>query len=189
MFHELGHNHQWNPSRLPGTTETTCNFASVYLMEDLVGLDLGHSALSPQQRHQRMESYFQGGADIDDWSVWTALDTYLIIKEEWGWAPITQALTTYYTLPPSEVPDTDEEEFNSWVLHISSASGYNLAPYHEAWGFPLYPSPPQTVSQRSGMTSRSRGIARSSTCARAYRHAPPLARRPPNLRVPVEPLR
>ena len=140
MFHELGHNHQWNPSRLPGTTETTCNFASVYLMEDLVGLDLGHSALSPQQRHQRMESYFQGGADIDDWSVWTALDTYLIIKEEWGWAPITQALTAYYTLPPSEIPSTDEEEFNAWVLHISSASGYNLAPYHEAWGFPLYTS-------------------------------------------------
>ena len=32
MFHELGHNHQWNPSRLPGTTEATCNLASVYLM-------------------------------------------------------------------------------------------------------------------------------------------------------------
>ena len=50
-----------------------------------------------------------------------------------------QALTAYYTLPTSEVPSTDEEEFNAWVLHISSASGYNLAPYHEAWGFPLYP--------------------------------------------------
>ena len=36
MFHELGHNHQWMPSTLPGTTETGCNFASVYLMEELV---------------------------------------------------------------------------------------------------------------------------------------------------------
>ena len=86
MFHELGHNHQWNPSRLPGTTETTCNFASVHLMEDLVGRDMGHSAISMEQRQQRMDSYFQGEADISDWSVWTALDTYLIIKEEWGWA-------------------------------------------------------------------------------------------------------
>ena len=137
MFHELGHNHQWNPSRLPGTTETTCNFASVYLMEDLVGRDMGHSAISLEQRHQRMDSYFQGGADISDWSVWTALDTYLIIKEEWGWAPITEALTIYYTLPPAEVPYTDEEEFNAWVLHLSSTTGFNLAPYHEAWGFPL----------------------------------------------------
>ena len=38
MFHELGHNHQWMPSTLPGTTETGCNFASVHLMEDLVGV-------------------------------------------------------------------------------------------------------------------------------------------------------
>ena len=104
MFHELGHNHQWNPSRLPGTTETTCNFASVHLMEDLVGRDMGHSAISLEQRHQRMDSYFQGEADISDWSVWTALDTYLIIKEEWGWAPITEALTIYYTLPPRKFP-------------------------------------------------------------------------------------
>ena len=34
MFHELGHNHQWMPSTLPGNTETSCNFASVYLMEE-----------------------------------------------------------------------------------------------------------------------------------------------------------
>ena len=59
MFHEQPQP-QWNPSRLPGTTGPTCNFASVYLMEDLVGLDLT-LGISPQQRHQRMESYFQGG--------------------------------------------------------------------------------------------------------------------------------
>ncbi len=136
MFHELGHNHQWMPSTLPGTTETGCNFASVYLMEELVGIS-GHSATTSEQRHQRMTNYFGSGADIDDWSVWVALDTYLIIKEEWGWTPITDALTVYYTLPNSEVPYTDLEEFNAWVVHLSDTSGYNLAPYHEAWGFPL----------------------------------------------------
>ena len=136
MFHELGHNHQWMPSTLPGTTETGCNFASVYLMEELVGIS-GHSATTPEQRHQRMTNYFGTGADIEDWSVWIALDTYLIIKEEWGWAPITEALTVYYDLPDSQVPYTDQEEFNAWVFHLSFTSGYNLAPFHEAWGFPL----------------------------------------------------
>ena len=33
----------------------------------------------------------------------------------------------------------DIEEFNSWTMHISNSTGYNLAPYHEAWGFPLNP--------------------------------------------------
>ena len=136
MFHELGHNHQWMPSTLPGTTETSCNFASVYLMEDLVGVD-GHGAVDPEQRRNRMESYFTEGSNISNWSVWTALDTYLIIKEEWGWNPITEALSVYYDLSPAEVPSTEEEEFNAWVLHLSNSTGYNLAPYHAAWGFPL----------------------------------------------------
>ncbi|MEE3269584.1 MAG: M60 family metallopeptidase, partial [Candidatus Thermoplasmatota archaeon] len=136
MFHELGHNHQWMPSTLPGTTETGCNFASVYLMEDLVGIE-GHGAVDPAQRASRMRGYFDDGSNLSNWSVWIALDTYLIIKEEWEWNPITQALSIYYTLPAAEVPTTSEEKFNAWVLHLSNATGYNLAPYHAAWGFPL----------------------------------------------------
>lgn len=136
MFHELGHNHQWMPSTLPGTTETSCNFASVYLMEELVGV-AGHGAVDPEQRTNRMESYFDDGSNISNWSVWTALDTYLLIKEEWGWEPITEALSVYYNLPSSEVPSTGNEEYNSWVIYLSNATGYNLAPYHNAWGFPL----------------------------------------------------
>ncbi|MFL2493931.1 MAG: M60 family metallopeptidase [Candidatus Thalassarchaeum sp.] len=136
MFHELGHNHQWMPSTLPGTTETGCNFASVYLMEDLVGIE-GHGAVDPAQRASRMRTYFDDGSNLSNWSVWIALDTYLIIKEEWEWNPITQALSVYYTLPAAEVPTTSEEKFNAWVLHLSNATGYNLAPYHSAWGFPL----------------------------------------------------
>ncbi len=136
MFHELGHNHQWMPSTLPGTTESSCNFASVYLMEELVGIE-GHGAISPDQRSSRMRSYFEDGSNISNWSVWVALDTYLIIKEEWGWEPITEALNVYYNLPNDEVPEGDIEEFNEWVVRISNSTGYNLAPYHEAWGFPL----------------------------------------------------
>ena len=136
MFHELGHNHQWMPSTLPGTTETGCNFASVYLMEDLVGVS-GHGAISPDQRELRMRNYFEDGSNIDNWSVWVALDTFLLVKEEWTWSPITEALSVYYEIPDSEAPSTGEEKFNAWVLHLSNSSGFNLAPYHAAWGFPL----------------------------------------------------
>ena len=136
MFHELGHNHQWMPSTLPGNTETSCNFASVYLMEELVGTS-GHGATDADQRNQRMRNYFDDGSNISNWSVWVALDTHLIIKEQWGWSPFTSALSVYYDLPNSEVPVGDTEEFNSWVLHLSNSTGFNLAPYHDAWGFPL----------------------------------------------------
>jgi hypothetical protein len=136
MFHELGHNHQWMPSTLPGTTETGCNFASVHLMEDLVGVT-GHGAVEMEQREARMRAYFDDGSNIDNWSVWVALDTFLIVKDEWTWGAITDALSIYYTLPQSEVPISDSEKFNAWVTHLSNTTGYNLAPYHAAWGFPL----------------------------------------------------
>ena len=136
MFHELGHNHQWMPSTLPGTTETGCNFASVYLMEDLVGVT-GHGAISSEKRDLRTRSYFEGGANISEWSVWVALETFLMVKEEWSWSVITTALSAYYYLPSSEVPTTGDEKFNAWVLHLSNSTGMNMAPYHLAWGFPL----------------------------------------------------
>ena len=105
-------------------------------MEDLVGIE-GHSAVDPQQRESRMTSYFDDGSNISNWSVWTALDTFLVVKEEWGWDVITETLSLYYTLPNDEVPIGDVEEFNYWVMHLSNTTGYNLAPYHAAWGFPL----------------------------------------------------
>lgn len=139
MFHELGHNHQWMPSTLPGTTEATCNLFSVRLMEDLVGVDLGqgHSALQTSSRETRRDTYFNGGSQISQWSVWTALETYLQVKEEFGWEPITFALSEYYSM--SNPPSGDSAEFNEWTIRISNATGYNLAPFHEAWGFPLTP--------------------------------------------------
>ena len=125
------------PSTLPGTTETTCNLYSVKLMTELVGVDIGtgHQAMNTNSRESRTENYFQGGSQISSWSVWTALETYIQIQEAFGWQPITDALAAYYTM--SDPPTTGEQEFNRWVMELSQTTGYNLAPYHEAWGFPL----------------------------------------------------
>ena len=138
MFHELGHNHQWMSATLPGNTETTCNLFSVYLMEDLVGSS-GHGAMSPSSRQSRTETYFSGGAQIASWSVWTALETHIQIKEEFGWAPFTAAFREYYYNYSSQ-PSGDSAEFNQWAIQISLNTGHNLMPYLAAWGFPLIQS-------------------------------------------------
>ena len=91
--------------------------------------------MNTQNRESRTETYFQGGSQISSWSVWTALETYIQVQEEFGWEPITEALAAYYTM--SDPPNNDEQEFNRWVVELSKTTGYNLAPYHEAWGFPL----------------------------------------------------
>lgn len=135
MFHELGHNHQWMASTLPGNTETTCNLYSVRLMEDLVGVS-GHGAISPSSREQRTENHFANGAPLSSWSVWTALETHLLVKEAFGWGPITEALDQYYWGNIS-TPSGDVAEFNTWAVQTSLSTGYNLMPYYSAWNFPL----------------------------------------------------
>jgi len=140
FFHELGHNHQWWASlRPPGATEGSVNLFSVKLMVDLVGLDLqyahNYGQLLPSARVRHVEEYFQGGSNISSWEFWTALETYLLVWEAFGWEPITEALTVYYSM--EDPPTTDDEIMDRWVIELSAATGYNLAPYHEAWGFPL----------------------------------------------------
>ncbi len=138
MFHELGHNHQWMSSTLPGTTETTCNIYSVKLMTDLVGKNPreGHGSLNNASAKSRVETYFNNGANISSWSVWTALETYLQIQETFGWEPITAAYQEYYYNYSSQ-PSGDSNEFNQWAIQISLNTGYNLVPFLEAWGFPI----------------------------------------------------
>ena len=138
MFHELGHNHQWMSSTLPGTTETTCNLYSVKLMTDLVGKDLraGHSALNTAAMINRVETYFSGGSQISQWSVWTALETYLQIQEEFGWEPLTAAYQEYYYNLTTQ-PSGDAAEFNEYAKWISISTGYNLTSFLNAWGFPI----------------------------------------------------
>ncbi len=88
FFHEYGHNHQHDLWALPGTGETTCNLWSVYLFEEWVGKPRaeGHDAIRPLDRRQRMQAYFKGGGNFErDWSVWTALETYLQVQEAFGW--------------------------------------------------------------------------------------------------------
>ena len=143
MFHELGHNHQWMSSTLPGNTETTCNLYSMYLMEDLVGVT-GHGSMSSNNRQTRTETYFNNGAQIASWSVWTALETHIQIQEEFGWAPFTAAFQEYYYNYSSQ-PSGDSAEFNQWAIQISLNTGHNLMPYFEAWGFPLLQSSWDTV--------------------------------------------
>ena len=138
MFHELGHNHQWMAATLPGNTETTCNLFSAYIMTELVGIDLGagHSAMSDVNRQSRTETYFNAGAHISQWSVWTALETHMMIQEEFDWNIYTETFRHYYNSSMPQ-PTNDAEEYNYWAARISNETGMNLVPFFRAWGLPI----------------------------------------------------
>ncbi|XP_040269522.1 TRPM8 channel-associated factor 2-like [Bufo bufo] len=78
--HELGHNQQRGVWEFPPhTTEATCNLWSVYVHETVLGIprDNAHPSLKPGDREKRIKQYLKNGANLDEWNVWTALETYL----------------------------------------------------------------------------------------------------------------
>ena len=138
-FHELGHNHQYMPWLLPGTTETTCNLWSVYISEHHLGMDPGtaHPAISPEERTQRMADYLATGPDFEQWSVWVALETYLQLKEAFGWELFQNLFSEYRGLEPQEIPADDTARINEWVRRSSWITGKDLGPFYVAWGLPV----------------------------------------------------
>jgi hypothetical protein len=139
-FHELGHNHQFGPANLPGTTECTVNLWSVIAMEEVVGRDRGlaHEALRPSDRAARIDAYLRGGRDFGaDWNVWTCLETWLQIQETYGWEPFRAVNEAHRALPRGSRPGTDADRVADHVRRYSRETGRDLTPFHAAWGFPL----------------------------------------------------
>ncbi len=143
FFHEYGHNHQHNLWSLPGTGETTCNLWSVYLFEELIGKnrDNTHGAIKPLTRKTRVNKYFADGANFEkSWSMWNALDTYLLVQEEFGWEPFKKVFAEYNELPESDWPKSQQEKNDQFVIRLSKACGKNLAPFWKKWNLPLSPT-------------------------------------------------
>lgn len=138
-FHEIGHNHQWRDWLLPGTTEASCNLWSVYVTEQLTGIDrdTAHPALDPADRAQRIADYVAGGRDFADWSVWTALETHLQLQEAFGWAFYEDLFALYQADAPGSGPSDDQGRIDLFVARAGQVTGLDLGPFFVAWGLPV----------------------------------------------------
>ncbi|NWV67674.1 TCAF2 factor, partial [Malurus elegans] len=137
-IHELGHNQQQQAWEFPPhTTEATCNLWSVYVHEEVLGIPRhqAHKALRPECREQRIKEYLKKGAQLKDWSVWTALETYLQLQEGFGWDPFTHLFSDYQKM--SSIPKDKASKMNLWAKKFSQQVNKNLVPFFTAWGWPI----------------------------------------------------
>ncbi|XP_036005505.1 TRPM8 channel-associated factor homolog [Fundulus heteroclitus] len=137
-IHELGHNQQkscWEFQ--PHTTEATCNLWSVYVHEEVLGLNRAkaHPAMTPASRKECVEKYVEGGRKLSDWKVWTALETYLQLQERFGWAAFKKVFADYHDM--SNCPSDNDEKMNLYAETFSKAVNMNLSGYFKAWGWPI----------------------------------------------------
>ncbi|EDL13474.1 TRPM8 channel-associated factor 3 [Mus musculus] len=138
VIHELGHNHQKSGWTFPPhTTEALCNLWTIYVHETVLNIprEQAHPSLNPELRRQRIKYHLNKGAPLSNWIMWTALETYLQLQEGFGWEPFIQVFADYRTL--SGLPQNNEDKMNLWVKKFSEAVHKNLAPFFEAWGWPV----------------------------------------------------
>ena len=91
-IHELGHNRQRNLwgdllgfEMRPYTVEATCNLWAIYVHEEVLGVPVrsegkADSDVTPDKRKKRIEQFVANGSRLEDWHMWTCLETYLQVK-------------------------------------------------------------------------------------------------------------
>ncbi|KAG8576481.1 hypothetical protein GDO81_009878 [Engystomops pustulosus] len=145
-IHELGHNQQQRAWEFPpNTTEATCNLWSVYVHENVgIPRDKAHPSLKPAERDACIKLYLKNGAKLADWSVWTALETYLQLQEGFGWDPFKRLFSEFQTM--SNVSTDNKNKMNLWAKKFSQAVNKNLTPFFQAWGWPIDEDVSQALS-------------------------------------------
>ncbi|KAG5269322.1 hypothetical protein AALO_G00200720 [Alosa alosa] len=137
-IHELGHNQQRGVWEFPpNTTECTCNLWSVYVHETVLGLDRAkaHQNMSSENRQCRAKNYAEGGRNLNEWSMWVALETYMQLQDTFGWDAFKKVFTAYHTM--EGVPNDNKGKMNTYAETFSKVVNKNLASFFKAWGWPI----------------------------------------------------
>uniref|UniRef100_A0A3B3U722 TRPM8 channel-associated factor homolog n=1 Tax=Poecilia latipinna TaxID=48699 RepID=A0A3B3U722_9TELE len=137
-IHELGHNQQRSPWEFPPHTgEATCNLWSVYVHEEVLGLNRAkaHPSVTAASRRRSVEEYVKGGKNLSDWNVWTALETYLQLQEKFGWDAFKKVFAAYHDM--TNHPNDKEVKMNLYAETFSRAVNMNLTGFFKAWGWPI----------------------------------------------------
>ncbi|XP_076590440.1 TRPM8 channel-associated factor homolog [Chaetodon auriga] len=137
-IHELGHNQQKSSWEFPpNTTECTCNLWSVYVNEEVLGINRAqaHPAMTLEKRKQRTEEYVKGGKNLSSWNVWVALETYMQLQDKFGWNAFKKVFAVYHEM--SSFPNGNKGKMNLYAETFSHAVGMNLSGFFKAWGWPI----------------------------------------------------
>ncbi|XP_041850122.1 TRPM8 channel-associated factor homolog [Melanotaenia boesemani] len=137
-IHELGHNQQRGCWEFPShTTECTCNLWSVYVHEEVLGINRAqaHPAMTLENRNSRAKEYVQGGRNLSSWDMWVALETYMQLQEKFGWDAFKKVFAAYHKM--SDFPNDNQGKMNLYAETFSQSVGMNLTGFFKAWGWPI----------------------------------------------------
>jgi hypothetical protein len=138
LLHELGHNHQEDAWTFDGTVEVTCNLFTLHAIDTVCDPepgDRGHDAVNTPPN---VEKHLALGAQFERWKQdpFLALHMYVQLERAFGWETYKKVFAEYRTLPRAELPRSDDEKRDQWMVRFSRACGKNLGPFFVRWGVP-----------------------------------------------------
>ncbi|XP_068562943.1 TRPM8 channel-associated factor homolog [Cebidichthys violaceus] len=148
QIHELGHNQQRGCWEFPPhTTECTCNLWSLYVNEEVLGINRAkaHPNMTLENRKSRTEEYVKGGRKLSDWHVWVALETYMQLQEQFGWDAFKKVFAAYHKI--TDYPSDNDGKMNLYAVTFSQAVGRNLSAFLKAWGWPIKTATEEELSK------------------------------------------
>ena len=153
-FHELGHEAQrrpdkswsWNnPYTFDGSIEVTVNLFSAHAFDQLEMRDRKGWTWTAMEEavEERASTFLAKGKTYAEGNAAEKLAMHLQIRYAFGWDVYRKVLAGYSQLQdeaPSQLPTTEQEERDAWLVRMSQATGRNLAPFYgKVWGIPLSP--------------------------------------------------
>ena len=157
FYHEMGHNFQQSAWTWDGTGEVTNNLFSLYGNEVMNGVTPetygdAHPAMAPKAVHDRLVKYLNNGAHYETWrsDAFLALTMYAQLREQFGWEPFTRLFSEYQGLRPNELPKSDLDKRDRWMVRFSKTVGRNLGPFFKAWGVPTSDAARQSIANLPG---------------------------------------
>ncbi|KAK2846920.1 hypothetical protein Q5P01_009919 [Channa striata] len=146
-IHELGHNQQTSCWEFrPHTTECTNNLWSVYVHEEVLGINSAqaHSFMTLPKRKKRTEEYVRGGRNLNNWYTWVALETYMQLQERFGWDAFKKVFAAYHQM--SNFPNDNKGKMNLYAETFSQTVGMNLCGFLKSWSWPIEESTEEKLS-------------------------------------------
>ncbi|OAB62136.1 hypothetical protein AY599_25370 [Leptolyngbya valderiana BDU 20041] len=144
-YHEMGHAHQNPMWTFAGTGEVTVNIFTVLALHRVNGYPLDGDMMrsDPERALSAMQAHAERGAPFHRWKSdpFLALQTYALLWHEFGFEAFDRAFRSYESLSADELPKSDDEKRDRFVVQMSRAVERNLEPYFRAWGVPLSEKP------------------------------------------------
>ncbi|WP_158289646.1 M60 family metallopeptidase [Paenibacillus flagellatus] len=135
LWHELGHNYQQSPWTWNGIGEATCNLFGMYMLERYTGKSLQKSD------YDKAFEWLNSTAANKSYShsVPGNMVFWKQLQMAYGWDLYTKLFTYYRDMPAGQLPGSDQQKIDTFVLTASKLAGENLLEFFDKWALKYSP--------------------------------------------------